>query len=376
MEVGGIRCKVPGQLHAFLGIKRLLNDGNIASLDYLTHFRTPSSPNQAFNALAHSNPGRDLVGRFCLSSTLPLSILFALLVLSKCVEFVSRDLFFVFKYIREALRPYTQVCCKTRMEAAVEDSDDTSNELQGSPTQGGISKRNLRVNVYPPYSRRCEIAYPNKAAVPNFPSERYVSSSNPSKCDFFQVQYFRPTSPLTIPLPLLKYICSGWEVEGDGEGDTPRSQCVKLVKRWTPEELSSSMAPPAASKGTDGAEAENGGPLFKKTWEVIQEEGGLSTYRIEDNKMYAEVLLVRSTLHLSAKSLLGIETHRLDWSRLFTMRELKEHGEVVDGEDEDDEDEEKEGKKMFAEFRRKRKDKKEKPKVHVDGDGKAPPLGS
>jgi hypothetical protein len=178
-------------------------------------------------------------------------------------------------------------------------------------------------------------------------------------------------------LPLKPTPRSGWEVEGDGEGNTPRSQCVKLVKRWTPEELSSSVAPPTATKGMDGAEAENGGPLFKKTWEVIQEEGGLATYRIEDNKLYAEVLLVRETLHLSAKSLFGIETHRLDWSRLFTMRELKEHGEPVDGEDDSDGDEEMEGKKMFAGFRRKRNDKKTRPtKVHVDGDGKAPPLGS
>jgi hypothetical protein len=135
-------------------------------------FTHPFTPHKAYNALAHSNTGRDLVGRFCLSSTLPLSILLALLILGKFVEFVSRDLFFVFKYFREALRPYTQVCCKTRMEAAVEDSGDTSPEPQGSPTQGGISKKNLRVNVYPPYSRRCEIAYPNKAAVPDFPSER------------------------------------------------------------------------------------------------------------------------------------------------------------------------------------------------------------
>ena len=181
---------------------------------------------------------------------------------------------------------------------------------------------------------------------------------------------------LIYPPPHPARICSGWEVEGDGEGDTPRSQCVKLVKRWTPEELSSSIAPPAASKGMNGVEAENGGPLFKKTWEVIQEEGGLATYRIEDNKHYAEVLLVRATLHLSAKSLLGIETHRLDWSRLFTMREMKEHGELVGGEEEDDDEDEKERKKIFAGFRRKRKDRKEKPKVHVDGDCKAPPLGS
>lgn len=131
---------------------------------------------QAYNALAHSNTGRYLVGRFCLSSTLPLSILLGLLLLGKFVEFVSRDLLFVIKSVKEALRPYTQVCCKTRMEAAVEDRNDMGTELQESPTQGGISKKNLRVNVYPPYSRRCEIAYPNKAAVPIFPSERYVSS--------------------------------------------------------------------------------------------------------------------------------------------------------------------------------------------------------
>ena len=125
------------------------------------------------------------MGRFCLSSTLPLSILLALLLLGKFVEFVSRDLFFLIKSVKEALRPYTQVCCKTRMEAAVEDRDDTGTELQGSPTQGGVSKKNLRVNVYPPYSRRCEIAYPNKAAVPNFPSERYVSSGAYWKDGYF-----------------------------------------------------------------------------------------------------------------------------------------------------------------------------------------------
>lgn len=175
---------------------------------------------------------------------------------------------------------------------------------------------------------------------------------------------------LLIYLPTKIVQRSGWEIEGDGEGDTPRSECVKLVKRWTPEELSSSMAPLKAGQGRDGAEAENGGPLFKKTWEVIQEGGGLVTYRIEDNKQYAEVLLVRATLHLSAKSLLGIETHRLDWSRLFTMRELNTHGGAE--EEEEDEDDKKEGGKKLAMFRRKRKDKK----AQFDGDDKAPPLGS
>lgn len=135
------------------------------------------------DALAHTNTGKDLVGRFCLYSTLPLSVLLALLVLGKFMEFVGRDVSSVVKFVRGTLAPYTQVCCETRtaeaeMEASddeeMEASDDNEAELKGSPTQGGVSKKNLRVNIYPPYTRRCEVAYPNRAAVPDFPSERYV----------------------------------------------------------------------------------------------------------------------------------------------------------------------------------------------------------
>lgn len=81
----------------------------------------------------------------------------------------------------------------------------------------------------------------------------------------------------------------------------PPLHCVKLTKRWLEGELSASTAPSYLSKTGRG--------FYKKTWEVV-EEGGLATYRIEDNKHYEEVLLVRSMLHLTAKSLLGLETSR------------------------------------------------------------------
>ena len=109
---------------------------------------------------------------------------------------------------------------------------------------------------------------------------------------------------------------SGWEIQEEGEeprkslvwssavsflSPPPPLHCVKLTKRWTDNELSTSTAPSYLSKTGRG--------FYKKTWEVV-EEGGLATYRIEDNKLYEEVLLVRSMLHLTAKSLLGLETSR------------------------------------------------------------------
>jgi hypothetical protein len=82
---------------------------------------------------------------------------------------------------------------------------------------------------------------------------------------------------------------------------------------------------------------------------VIKEGGGLHTYAIEAHPDYAEVMLVRATLHLSAKSLLGIETSRMDWSRAYeTVREIRrglslgdndgDEEEEEEGEEEDDDD--------------------------------------
>jgi hypothetical protein len=123
-------------------------------------------------------------------------------------------------------------------------------------------------------------------------------------------------SPIHPYINIIYTTHSGWEIQEEGEeprksvvwssavsflAPPPPLHCVKLTKRWLEGELSASTAPSYLSKTGRG--------FYKKTWEVV-EEGGLATYRIEDNKHYEEVLLVRSMLHLTAKSLLGLETSR------------------------------------------------------------------
>lgn len=140
---------------------------------------------------------------------------------------------------------------------------------------------------------------------------------------------------------------SGWEVElTPGIRTSQRMNVVKLVKRWTGDELSASTAPKnreALALAAAGVTAE-GSVGYKKTWQVINEGGGLHTYALEANPDYEPVMLVRATLHLSAKSLLGLETsRRLDWTRALesmraTRRGLSAREHDDDGSDDDDDD--------------------------------------
>ncbi len=274
-------------LHLFVGVLVLGNTDVFPSA--LWHRRSLAE-------IGHTKASEDILTRFSLSSTLPLTVLLALLVLGKAVVFVGMDVFAIGQFVGAIVGPYTRVCCKGRLAAEMEVAVD---EGASKKTTSRHSRR--RVNNHSPYTRRFEVVYPDRAAVPNF-----------------------------VP-------GSGWVVVGEGEtGPMPRSRCVTLCKQWTQEELGTSVAPAASHEGE-----EEGGAVFKNTWEVIR-ENGLATFRIEDNAEYEEVLLVRATLHLSAKSLLGIESPSLDLSRLFTMREFKAHAELEEDEEDEEEEEDKE----------------------------------
>lgn len=138
-----------------------------------------------------------------------------------------------------------------------------------------------------------------------------------------------------------------------------RMNVVRLVKRWLGDELSASTAPKnreAVALAAAGVTAEGGEPpvVYKKSWEVIKEGGGLHTYALEANPDYEAVMLVRATLHLSAKSLLGIETsRRLDWSRaLESMRATRRGWSASEHDDSDNDDDDDEAETSVPQRRR------------------------
>lgn len=143
-----------------------------------------------------------------------------------------------------------------------------------------------------------------------------------------------------------------------------RMNVVKLVKRWMGDELSASTAPKtreAVALAAAGVTVEGGEPpvIYKKTWEVIKEGGGLHTYALEANPDYEPVMLVRATLHLSAKSLLGIETsRRLDWSRALESMRATQRGWSASEHDDDSSSSDDEAETSVPQQQRRRRPQK------------------
>lgn len=309
---------------------------------------------QAYEALAESDADADVVGRVFLYSTLPLCVLLVALIVGKLLTFVWQDIVGILKFVRKALSPYTQRCCARLDEELVDDYDDDCRVEEGAwrrQERGGKGKagalaawRKQRVNNFPPYTRKFEIMYHDRSRVPDVPPGWYV-------CVCVVWMSDAGIRSLQNNMHPTQHTDSGWEVElTPGIRTSQRMNVVKLVKRWTSDELSASTAPnknrEALALAAAGVTAE-GSVVYKKTWEVIKEGGGLHTYALEANPDYEPVMLVRMTLHLSAKSLLGLETsRRLDWTRALESMRATQRGwsasEHDDGSDDDDNDDDNE----------------------------------
>jgi hypothetical protein len=139
-----------------------------------------------------------MIHRLFLSSTFPLSLFLILLVLGKSAQFVSMDILSIVRFVKRACAPYTRACCKGQLDDEMEmnvvadavevgggggkkDGKDGAAAVDGvtaAKAKARTSKRHSnkprRFNNYPPYTRRFELTYPDKASIPEFAIERYV----------------------------------------------------------------------------------------------------------------------------------------------------------------------------------------------------------